>query len=188
MHPCRCHLRTENIEGFHIFFGFASIGFCVSLSAAPSPAHVTLGIFCTFIVNKAKSQWPCKQNAWSSWGVEVAPNIPDVPGDSGLGGHLAGDRKPVPSLGQGHGCRSTGSSWHPVGQHLSSWGPSPCPVHPSPVRPALGRLRERWRLMLDPLSTRRGCGGAATSRLLKCRCSAMVDVINNAISDLFFPV
>lgn len=64
-----------------------------------------------------------------------------------------------------------------------------CPVYPiTDVSGPGTALREAAAGARPLMSTRHGCGVTATSRLLKCRCSAMVDVINNAISDLFFPV
>lgn len=131
-----------------------------------------------------------------------------APGDSGLGGHLAEDRKggPLPRAGTriqelpattgipdgqlpGPGQASSLGigGIRPVAPGVR--GRPPCPVYPitdvcgpgtAPGEAAAGAR--------SPMSTRHGCGVTATSRLLKCRCSAMVDVINNAISDLFFPV
>lgn len=63
-----------------------------------------------------------------------------------------------------------------------------CPVYPMAAVSSPGTALGEAALALGPWSTREGCSVTATSRLLKCRCSAMVDVINNAISDLFFPV
>jgi len=70
-----------------------------------------------------------------------------------------------------------------------AWPSPPCPVYPiTDVSGPGAALGEAGAGAGPRMSTRRGCGVPATSRLLKCRCSAMVDVINNAISDLFFPV
>lgn len=213
VHPRWYHLGKENIQGFNISFGFASVGFCTATGTAGSKGSPGNFMHLAGEMHVVHSAWRypgpdgtrCMPYAWL---LMVIRDWEDTSLATG---------KPVPSLGQGRGYRicSTGlpvcsspripdgqlpgswwgrishPRWHRWDQTRGSWGawPSPCLVYPvtdvSGPGTALGEAAAGAR---PPMSTRHGCGVTATSRLLKCRCSAMVDVINNAISDLFFPV
>lgn len=124
VHPRWCHLGKENIQGFNISFGFASVGFCTATGTAGSKGSPGNFMHLAGEMHVVHSAWRylgpdgtrCMPYAW------LLMVIQDWEGTSLATG------KPVPSLGQGRGYRicSTGlpvcsSLCVPDGQLPGSW-------------------------------------------------------------------